>query len=97
MAKFTVAQIEEHAKKIMENFEDGFQFSDFFSLVPEALAIVQDVGEMGDVEKEEAVLAVVGYIIDNTDTPWLPDDLVDPILKKGAKYLLDQLLKDKDE
>jgi hypothetical protein len=92
MAKFTAAQIEEHGKKIMEAFADGFQWSDVFNIVPQAMEIVQAVGGMTGPEKEEAALAIVDYVIDNTDLPWLPDNLVDPLLKKGARYMIPKLI-----
>ena len=92
MGKFTAAQIKEHADKIMEAFDDGFQWSDVFSLVPNAMEIVQAVGDMTGEEKEESALAIIDYVIDETDTPWLPDTLTDPILKKGARYLIPTLI-----
>lgn len=93
MSKFTAAQIQEHADKLMEAFEDGFQWSDIFDLVPSAMEIVQAVGDMTGEEKEESALAIIDYVIDNTDTPWVPDSLVDPLLKKGVRYLIPSLIK----
>jgi len=93
MAKFTAAQIEEHASKLMEAFEDGFQWSDVFELVPNAMEIVQAVGDMTGAEKEESALGVIDYVIDETDTPWIPDDLTDPLLKKGARFMIPMLIK----
>ena len=92
MAKFTTAQVAEHGQKILEKFDDGFQWSDFWEIVPQASEIVKDLGEMTDEEREEAILMIVDYVIDETDTPWLPDDMVDPILKKGARYMLPRFL-----
>lgn len=92
MGKFTAAQIEEHGKKIMEAFADGFQWQDVFNIVPQAMEIVQTVGGMTGPEKEESALAIIDYVIDNTDTPWLPDNLTDPLLKKGARYMIPKLI-----
>ena len=93
MAKFTAAQVAEHAEKILEALKDGWQFSDLFTLVPEAMGIVEAIGDMSGPEKKEAAEAIIDYVIDKTDTPWLPDSLVDPILKKGARYLIPVLVK----
>jgi hypothetical protein len=93
MAKFTAAQIKEHAEKAMEAFEDGFQWSDVFTLVPQVMEIVEEVGEMSGPEKEEAALAIIDYVVDNTDTPWIPDNLTDPLLKKGARFMIPMLIK----
>lgn len=92
MGKFTAAQIEEHAKKLLAAFDDGFQWSDVFNLVPQAMEIVQAVGGMTGPEKEESALAIIDYVIDNTDTPWLPDALTDPIIKKGARFMIPKLI-----
>lgn len=92
MAKFTAEQIKEQAEKIMEAFEDGFQWSDVFDLVPNAMEVVEAVGGMTGEEKEESALAIIDYVIDNTDTPWLPDNLTDPLLKKGARHLIPKLI-----
>lgn len=93
MAKFTAAQIQEHAEKAMEAFKDGFQWSDVFTLVPQVMEIVQSVGDMTGEEKQEAFEAIVNYVVDNTDTPWVPDNLTDPLVKKGAHMLAPLLIK----
>ena len=88
MAQFTAAQIEEHAKKILDAFQDGWQWSDLFTIVPQAMEIVEQVQGMTGPEKHATVKAILDYVIDNTDTPWCPDALVDPILKKAVEYLI---------
>ena len=93
MAKFTAAQIEEHAKAILESFADGFQWTDIIEVVPRVMEIVEDVSEMSGEEKGEAAGAILDYVIDNTDTPWLPDSFIDPILKKGVRALMPLLCK----
>jgi hypothetical protein len=93
MGKFTAVQIEAHGKKILESFADGFQWADVFTIVPQAMEIVQAVGDMTGPEKEESALAIIDYVVDSTDTPWLPDNLTDPLLKKGARYMIPTLIK----
>ena len=93
MAKFTAAQIKEHAERVLEQFEDGFQWTDLIALVPEVMGIVEDVQGMNGPEKEESALGILDYVIDETDIPWLPDSLVDPILKKGVRHLIPILIK----
>ena len=92
MAKFTAAQIKQHADKMMEAFEDGFQWSDVFDIVPNAMEIVEAAGNMTGEEKEESALGIIDYVIDNTDTPWIPDSMTDPILKKAARYMIPKLI-----
>lgn len=93
MAKFTAAQIEEHGKKVLEAFEDGFQWSDIFDIIPQVMEIVEAVGAMTGDEKRESAEAVLDYVIDETDIKWLPDSLIDPILKKAARYVIPLVIK----
>jgi hypothetical protein len=93
MAKFTAAQVEEHAKKILESFDDGFQWTDLIEMVPQVMEIVEAVGSMTGDEKRESAEAILDYVIDNTDVPWLPDSFVDPILKKGVRYIIPMICK----
>lgn len=93
MGKFTAAQIKEHAEKAMSQFEDGFQWTDLIGLVPEVMQIVGAVQGMTNEEKHESAKGVLDYVIDETDIPWLPDSLVDPILKKAVDFLIPVLFK----
>jgi len=93
MVRFTAAQIEEHGKKILERFDDGFQWTDLFTLIPETMEIVETVKGMSGEEKQAAVEGILDYVIDQTDIPWLPDSFVDPILKKGVRYIVPMIAK----
>jgi len=92
VAKFTAAQVQEHAEHLMKAFDDGFQWSDVFDLVPNAMEIVEQAGGMTGPEKEESALAIIDYVVDNTNTPWIPDALTDPIIKKAARYMIPKLI-----
>lgn len=93
MAQFTAAQVEEHASKIIAQFADGFAWSDILAVVPQVMEIVQAVGAMSSEEKQASFEAVMDYIIDSVDLPWLPDSLVDPVLKQGVRLLAPMLIK----
>jgi len=93
MGTFTAAQIKNHAEKAMEAFADGFQWSDIITLVPVVMEIVGSVTEMTGAEKQESAEGILDYVIDETDTPWLPDSFVDPILKKGVRIMIPLLFK----
>jgi len=93
MGTFTAAQIKNHAEKAMEAFADGFQWSDIITLVPVVMEIVGSVKEMTGAEKQESAEGILDYVIDETDTPWLPDSFVDPILKKGVRIMIPLLFK----
>ena len=93
MAKFTLEQIQDHAEKVMELFADGFQWSDVLEVVPQVMEIVGAVEDMTGEEKKEAAEAILDYVIDETDFPWIPDSFVDPILKKGVRIIIPMLFK----
>lgn len=93
MAKFTVEQAAEHAQKLMQAFNDGFQWSDVLTIIPQAMEIVATVSDATGEEREESAVMILDYIIDNTDIPWLPDSLVDPILKNGVRHVVPMLAK----
>lgn len=92
MAEFTAVQIKEHAEKIIDAFADGFQWSDIGTLVAEGMKVVEQVEEMTGEEKKAAVIAIANYCIDNTDMPWLPDTLIDPILKKAVPWIIELVI-----
>ena len=92
MAEFTIERAKEYAGPILERFEDGFQWSDVFAIVPEVMEIVEDLKEMNGPEKEAAAVMVLDHVIDATNVPWLPDSLVDPILKKGVRLMIPMLV-----
>ncbi len=96
MAKFSAVQIKEHAEKIMARFADGWQWSDFFEIIPEIMLIVGTVKGMSNEARYAASVGIADYIIDNTDTPWLPDSMTDPILKKAVRYMIPIIYKAAD-
>jgi len=93
MAQFTVAQIQQHAEKVMEALKDGFQITDLFTIIPQVMEIVEQVQGMTGAEKHATVKAILDYVIDNTDCPWIPDALVDPLLKKAVDHIIPMIVK----
>ncbi len=76
---------------IIERFSDGFQLSDLPGSIADAMAGVEAIGELGGSKKKEAVVYIIGEVIDATDTPWLPDALTDPIIKAFVPSMVDKL------
>lgn len=93
MGKFTAAQIKEHAEKAMASFDDGFQWTDLLNLIPAVMEIVGSVKEMSGQEKQASAEAILDYVIDETDIPWVPDSFVDPILKKAVRVIIPMLFR----
>jgi len=82
MAEWTKDQIAGYAKGVMELFDDGFQTSDLFKVVPAVMEIIGAVKDTTGPEKMALAILLVNYVIDETDTPWVPDAIADPIMKK---------------
>ena len=82
MAEWTTDQIKAYAKDALALFDDGFQISDLFEIVPKVMEIVRSVKDLTGPEKKALAIQLGEYVIDATDMPWVPDVVVDPILKK---------------
>jgi len=93
MAEFTIEQVQKHAADVLELFEDGWQWTDIFEIVPKVMEIVEEVRGMTGPEKSAAAEKILDHVIDETDIPWLPDSLVDPILKKGVRFMIPMIVK----
>ena len=93
MAEFTIEQVKKHAESVLALFDDGWQWTDLFEIVPKVMEIVEAVEGMNGGEKQAAAEQILDYVIDETDIPWLPDSLIDPILKKGVRYMLPVICK----
>mgnify|MGYP003653375767 CR=1 FL=1 len=89
MERITGEWIKEKSEEIYAEFADGFEWTDLFKVLPKVIEVAMTVEGLSDEEKKGAAVAIVEYIIDETDTPWVPDSIVDPILKKAAPYLID--------
>ena len=93
MAEFSIEQVKKHAEDVLALFEDGWQWTDLFDIIPKVMEIVEAVEGMTGPEKAAAAEQILDYVIDETDIKWLPDSLVDPILKKGVRYIIPMLVK----
>jgi len=79
---WTKEEIENHAKDVLALFEDGFQLSDLISLVPKVMSVAASVEGLAGADKKRLAILLGEYVIDETDTPWVPDAVTDPIMKK---------------
>jgi molybdopterin-guanine dinucleotide biosynthesis protein A len=92
MAQITVEEIKKHADVIVATFADGFQIADLFKVIPMAMEIVEKVSGASGEEKKATALEIINYVIDAVDLPWVPDNLVDPILKKLAPTVIELVI-----
>lgn len=82
-----IAQAEEIAKA----FSDGLQIEDINAVSKSALKLSQIPG-LPKEEKRALAIKLIEHVIDITDTPWLPDAITDPWIKKFVPGLIDLLV-----
>ena len=92
MAQITVEEIKKYADQVIAEFADGFQWTDVFHVVPMVMEIVEKVEGASGEEKKQTAIAIIDYVIDNTDLPG-PDGIIDPILKKAAPFVIELIIK----
>lgn len=80
MAEWTTEQIKDLAREALAIFDDGFQFTQLFEVVPLVMKVARDVAGTTGPEKKALAIKLGEYIIDETDL-WGPDMVIDPILK----------------
>jgi hypothetical protein len=74
-----------YAKKVRAIFADGFQWRDLPDIV---VCTIELVGGLSNTGNRELVTKIVDKVIDISDTPFLPDNLTDPIFKLLARSLV---------
>ncbi|NGX43870.1 MAG: hypothetical protein K1060chlam3_00026 [Candidatus Anoxychlamydiales bacterium] len=92
--KPTDEEYKKAAISIKEIFEDGFQWRDLASLMKLSLEYVNNFFTMDGLDKKEAVLNIIDFVIDETDTPYLPDCITDPIFKALASSFVNIIMPD---
>jgi translation initiation factor 1 (eIF-1/SUI1) len=80
------------AKELKNVFGDGFQISDVGSIVKLSLEYISSFYSISLQEKKEAIIQIINYIIDITDTPYLPDCIFDPIFKTLLDSLIEAII-----
>ena len=93
MAQITSEWLQEKAKEVMACLDDGFQYTDLFKMVPIAMEIVESVGDLSGEDKLATFVNLMTVVIETTDTPWVPDALVDPIMIRCLEPLAEMAIK----
>ncbi len=71
---------------------DGFQLADLAAIVGEACEIAETLEDLDGSSKRAVAIRLIERVIDETDTPWLPDALVDPLLKVLVPSFVDVIV-----
>lgn len=72
------------AEMIRAKFSDGFRWSDLTFAIGAAFTFGEQLTDLSWEERGDVMIDLVDYIVDNTDTPWMPDSFSDPIFKAFA-------------
>ncbi|PCI95365.1 hypothetical protein COB11_02500 [Candidatus Aerophobetes bacterium] len=94
--KITKAKEEDtytYAKEILGIFSDGFQWSDFVSMIRSSFEFVQKNQDLTVDEQKEKILSILSHVVDLTDTPHLPDSYTDPLFKSMIPPIVDIVTK----
>lgn len=84
----TEQQIFDKVEELKAAFADGFQLRDLATIVRAAIEFAS-LAQLPGPEKKALAIQVIERVIDETDTPWLPDALVDPLMKRFVPDLID--------
>lgn len=85
--------VRRQADAIIAALSDGFQPGDVLALartVTEAVELADDLDTVD--EQREAARQLFGLVLEETDTPWLPDAWTDPAMQAGFELLLPRLI-----
>lgn len=79
--------------KMLNSLSEGFSLRALMRLIKESVIFVKQESSCGAEKQKEHIGILVDYIIDKTDTPFLPDDYTDPFLKALSRPLIDVFIK----
>lgn len=85
-------------QETIANFSDGFEAKDLLETFRKAMELVGSHQDWTGADKKKEVLAIVEEILAQTDTPKLPDFIIDPAIMWVASSAVDWIydnLKDK--
>lgn len=89
MSEVITEKARETVDEILKRFEDGFQMADILGVIDDAVGAAEVLADATNEEKREFAINVANAVIDETDTPWLPDFLADPLMKMFVPRLVD--------
>lgn len=78
-------------EKLKETYGDGFQWNDLGVYLKESTSFVLGFKNLSTDQMKESLVDIINTFIDITDTPFLPDTLVDPVLKAFTPPLVESI------
>jgi hypothetical protein len=75
--------------EMVNSFKEGFSWKDCVKIINQSLNFIKENQNLTLEQQKEKVNAIMGHIIDLTDTPYLPDSYTDPIFKAAIAPVID--------
>jgi hypothetical protein len=75
--------------EMVNSFKEGFAWKDCVKIINESLNFIKQNQNLTLEQQKEKVNAILGHVIDLTDTPYLPDSYTDPIFKASIGPVID--------
>jgi hypothetical protein len=91
-AKPEDADLARGAEQLAALWQDGFQWSDLGAMIGLSVRFLNGFLEMSDADKRAAIIQMIERMIDQTDTPYLPDAYTDPLFKAMVPPFVDLFL-----
>jgi hypothetical protein len=82
------------ANKIKSFFKDGFDWKDIAKILNYSNELLDQYNKIPISKKRDYIITIMNFVIDITDTPYLPDIIFDPIFKMIGKELVYLILPD---
>lgn len=73
--------VQKTVQSLRDAFVDGFQWQDLASVLQFAVRFAGQFRDLSSADKVALVNQLLDFVIDATDTPYLPDQFADPIFK----------------
>ena len=85
-------EVQDFISGLFESFEDGFEWADLSTVAKSSIRFVNQYPNLFLEEKEEIAKTIIDAVIDETDTPYLPDTFSDAIFKSLVHPIIDGIL-----
>lgn len=89
LEKPTAATFKTYLLKLKATFSDGFQWPDLMTCLSCTVDFISGFPALTVDEKKESVIGILEGVIDMTDTPYLPDNYIDPVFKTIVQSTVD--------
>ena len=84
-----------YGKQIIEVLDSRLSWSDIPVVLEMSAKMVGHISQLSVEQKRDTLIEVLNYVIDHTNTPWLPDRLTDPIFKSMVPPFANMLVSEK--